>query len=78
MKPETLLKNGWRPIVSEAQAAQLLRRELKQFANQQQRGPDYPLSMRHLLAFKKGNWYKFLRNRKNSPRSILLWRMVPD
>lgn len=78
MKPETLLKNGWRPIVSEAQAAQFLRRELKQFANRQQRNPDRPLSLRYLLAIKTGNWYKFYRSRENGICQILLWRMVPD
>jgi len=78
MKPETLLKYGWSPIVSDAQAAQLLRRQIKAMANQKQRCSDYPFCMRYLLAFKKGNWYKFLRNSENDNCRILLRRMVPD
>lgn len=78
MKPETLRNRGWSPIVSEAQAAQLLRRQIKAMANRQQRHTDYPFCMRDLLAFKKGNWYKFLRDSENGRCRILLWRMVPD
>jgi hypothetical protein len=65
MKIETLRKFGWQPIVSEAHAAQLLRRELKHHANWQQRDPDRWWDYRRLLMIQKGNWYATIKNKKN-------------
>jgi hypothetical protein len=65
MKIETLLKFGWKPIVSEAQANQLLRRDLKHHANWQQRDPDRWWDYRRLLMIQKGNWYATIKNKKN-------------
>ena len=72
----TLLNHGWRPIVSDAQAAQLLRRELKHQMKQEQRGKDLHLSRKDLLALKPGNWFKIIHN----PRwhSIRVWRFQND
>jgi hypothetical protein len=68
---------GWRPIVSDKQATQLLRIEIKHHARFQQRcySFDIPLhkwDYRRLLEIKKGNWYKIMKNRENSLTSILI------
>ena len=73
--PETLARYGWRPIVSDAHAAQLLRRELKHHARHQQRGSGVNWDYRTLLAITRGNWYKLMGNPDNGHCGILIWRM---
>lgn len=73
MKAETLRKYGWKPIVSEAQAHQLLRHELKHHRRFQQKDPQRVWSFNNLLQIKQGNWYKFMKNRNNGFCSILIW-----
>lgn len=68
---ETLRKDGWRPIVSERQAWQLMRRELKHHRKWQHKRTwsDYD----KILAIKPGNWFKFMKNKANRHTSILIW-----
>ena len=74
MIKDALIRNGYRQIASDAHAAQLLRRELKHHAQWQQRSPTRKWDYRELLAIKAGNWYKFMRNKRNGYCSILIWR----
>jgi hypothetical protein len=76
--PETLRKYGWQPIVSDMQAAQLLRHELKHHAAWQQREPRRTWDYRDLLAIKKGNWFTYIKNKHNGYCSILVWRISRD
>lgn len=78
MGKSRLAKNGWKPIVSDKQASQLLRHELKHHAAWQQRVPGYVWDVRRLLAFKRGNWFKFIRNRENGCCSIMIWNDPTD
>lgn len=73
----SLTNSGWRPIASDAHAAQLLRRELKYYSKWQQRDTQntFAWDVRRLLAIKRGNWYKFLRNSRNRYCSIVIWPM---
>jgi hypothetical protein len=73
MTPETLREYGYRPIVSDAQAAQLLRHELKHHANWQQRDPARVWDYRTLLLIKPGNWFAFLKNNRNGYCSLVIW-----
>lgn len=70
---DTLRKHGWRPIVSDAHANQLLRRELKHHAKWQQRCRDHQLDCCRLLQIRPGNFYKFMKNAMNYHWSILIW-----
>ena len=70
---DTLRREGWQRIASDAHAAQLLRRELKHHAKMQQRNRSASWDYRRLLQIKPGNWYKFLRNPRNVYCSILIW-----
>lgn len=72
MRVEILRKYGWKPIVSEAQAHQLLRHELKHRQKFQQRDPKRVWSYNYLLSIKKGNWYKHLKNNHNGYCSLLI------
>lgn len=74
-RPETMRRFGWRPIVSEAQAAQLLRHELKHHRAWSQRRPDSKWCYDNLLAIKPGNWFKYMKNPRNGYCSICVWRM---
>lgn len=76
MTPDDLLARGWRPIVSEAQATHLLRRELKHYEAWQQRTPGCRPDARRLLAIKPGVWFKLRRGSQNG--SIMLWRLTND
>lgn len=73
MTEEALRQYGWKPIVSDAQAWHLLRREMKHHAKFQQRNSDMNWDYRTLLAIKKGNWFKFLGNPRNGQCSIMIW-----
>lgn len=73
--PETLRRLGYRPIVSDAQAAQLLRHELKHHRAWSQREPRRTWNYDELLAIKPGNWFKFMRNPRNGYCSVMVWRM---
>jgi len=75
MDKELLYRYGWRPIVSDEQAAQLLRREIKHHARFQQTRyslgiPPHQWDYRQLLEIKKGNWYNIIKNKENSFTSI--------
>lgn len=77
---EALKICGWRKIASDAHASQLLRRELKHHLRFQQRNMSKGIasdqwSYRDLLNIKKGNWYKFMKNKTNSNCGIIVWRM---
>ena len=83
MRLELLRKHGWRPIVSDAQATNLLRRELKHHQQHQDRvigsqPPTKPPTYRFetLLQIKKGNWYKFVKDSQHL--SILIRTPKPD
>lgn len=78
MKAETLRRYGWRKIVSEVQAWQLLRHELKHHANWQQRDLYRRWDFRPLLDIKVGTWFKYLGNPKNGHCSLLLWTHVEE
>lgn len=71
MEDDVLRRYGYRPIVSDAQALQILRRELKHHSSAQQRDPTLRWDYRDLLAIKKGNWFKFVRNCQH--RGVLIW-----
>ena len=73
MTREALQKFGYRQIKSEAQAWQLLRRELKRRAKWQQRDPSIQRNDTRLLAIKPGNWFKLLKNPRNPYYGILVW-----
>jgi len=70
---ETLREFGYQPIVSDAQAAQLLRRELKHHRQWQQRDKTRSWNMDNLLSIKRGNWFKFIKNHRNGHCAILIW-----
>lgn len=57
---QRLKEAGFKPIVSEKQAIQLLRRELKFRRSQQQRHPNMVWNYDDLLAIKRGNWFRFV------------------
>lgn len=72
MQEVTLRKYGWKPIVSEAQAHQLLRHEIKHRRRFQQKDPQRVWSYEDLLRIKKGNWYKYMKNKSNGHCSLLI------
>ena len=56
-----LLSAGFREIKSDAQAYQLLRKQLKRMARYQQHNQEAKWNIpATLLAIKKGNWYRYL------------------
>lgn len=67
---QTLREFGYKPIASEAHAAQLLRRELKNLAKLSQKPGVRSWSYHELLQIKRGNWYKF--SKTLSGRRMLL------
>ena len=81
---ESLLSAGFREIKSDAQAYQLLRKQLKRMARYQQHNREAKWNIpATLLAIKKGNWYRYLATRV--PRSydmrdecgVVQWEMKP-
>lgn len=74
---DRLRKNGWRPIVSDAQASQLLRRQLKLLAKRQQRHGIGIRDQRELLAIKPGNWWKILDSSFLKDRPMIIRRHSP-
>ena len=78
-KDEVWRSYGWKPIVSESQAHQLLRHELKHHRRFQQKNPQHSWSYEDLLRIKKGNWYKYsnkINGAVSSHCSILI--LVPS
>lgn len=71
---KTLRKFGYKPIASEAHAAQLLRRELKNLAKLSQKPEVRGWYCHELLQIKHGNWYKFYRA-FNGRRMLLVFRV---
>lgn len=94
MKASVARKHGWRPIVSEAQATALMRRELKRLRNEAQRdvvrmvkaekwysewsARKAVYSYDTLLCIRVGSWYKFTPDFHGRPRLRLLRCNVVD
>lgn len=89
MKASVARKYGWRPIVSEAQATVLMRRELKRLRSQYQRRhskkawpvhswPQGVYDFSKVLNIKVGSWYKFIANYHGRPILSLLCDVEDD
>ena len=87
MKASVARKYGWRPIVSEAQAAVLMRRELKRLRSRAQRREakkeevwryDASYNYERLLNIKVGSWFKFVPKFDGRPVLSLLCDVVDD
>lgn len=87
MKASVARKYGWRPIVSEAQATVLMRRELKRLRSRAQRRVskqsevhrfDASYTYEYLLCIKVGTWYKFVPRFDGRPILSLLCDVEDD
>jgi len=89
MKASVARKYGWRPIVSEAQATVLMRRQLKKLRSGAQRRESQKSRMEGcwgqtaynydgLLRIKVGTWYKFIKQVNGYSALQLLLNVVDD
>jgi hypothetical protein len=66
---DVLKRYGWKCIKSDAQAINLIRREIKYITKQKQRNKDLNLDLnldlKYLLDIKKDNFYIFVKSKKS-------------
>jgi len=64
MNENVLQRYGWKRINSDAQAMNLMRREIKYITKHKQRNKDISLDLNYLLHIKKDNFYSFVKSKK--------------